>query len=91
MRLMVSLGISSPINFLAFSKLKRTSKSFILLGYTSLISLVISPPAISCINNAARFKAYSVMLGSIPRSNLNEASVFKAWRFAVFLTLTGLK
>ena len=37
--------------------------------------LLISPPQISLINNAALFKPSSIDNGSIPLSNLNFASV----------------
>ena len=91
MRLIISLGISSPISLRALSKLNLTWKSSIFFGYISTISLVISPPATSCINIAAHLSAYSVIFGSIPLSNLKDASVLSAWRLADFLMLTGLK
>ena len=88
---MVSGLISSPMILFTLLKWMNTLKSSIFFGYTSMISDVISPPATSWINNAARFNAYSVMFGSIPLSKRNEASVFKPCLLAVFLTETGLK
>ena len=75
--LIVSLGSSSPISLLVFSKVSKTCVSSILLGYSSNKSLVILPPEISNISRAALLRAYLVILGSIPRSNLKEASVLK--------------
>ena len=56
-----------------------------------MISLVMFPPVNSQIIMAQCIKAYSVVFGSIPRSKRKDASVLSPCRFAVFLTLTGLK
>ncbi len=64
-----------PINRFTWVNLTGTLKSFILFGYWSIISDEILPPAISLIKSAALFKAVTVRLGSVPLSNLKDASV----------------
>ena len=53
--------------------------------------LLISPPHICLINNAALFKPASIDNGSMPLSNLNFASVSIFNFFAVFLIDLGWK
>ena len=54
-------------------------------------SLLISPPQIFFINDAALFKPSSIESGSIPLSNLNFASVSRFNFYAVFLIDLGSK
>ena len=53
--------------------------------------LLISPPQISLINNAALFNPSSIDNGSMPLSNLNFASVSKFNFFDVLLIDLGSK
>ena len=54
-----------------------------------MFTLLISPPHISLINDAALFKPFSIDKGSMPLSNLNFASVSILNFFAVFLIDLG--
>ena len=57
----------------------------------SVISELITPPAISFIKSAARFNAQITVFGFTVLSKRNEASVFNACLLAVLRTETGLK
>ena len=73
---------------------KLGSNLIILILFVSILwmsILLISPPQISLINNAALFKPSSIDNGSIPLSNLNFASVSKFSFFDVLLIDLGSK